>query len=117
RQRRSGDTVGCAAGVCWKCMNKASKDKLGAVRTTKAEFASLGEEAWWMHEAGTTRREHQCSSGIRPPTSMYCLAFFIGFGFRFQEHAHQLIKPQDRQTIWGGNLGPGIRSGGRGSPN
>jgi len=28
----------------------APRDSFGEVRTTKAEFASLGSEAWWMHE-------------------------------------------------------------------
>lgn len=31
-------------------MNKTPKDSFGQVRTTKAEFASLGTDAWWMHE-------------------------------------------------------------------
>eukprot|EP00440_Ansanella_granifera_P009339 gb/GFBE01010121.1/.p1 GENE.gb/GFBE01010121.1/~~gb/GFBE01010121.1/.p1 ORF type:complete len:116 (+),score=35.48 gb/GFBE01010121.1/:1-348(+) len=51
RRRPSGEVVGCGAGVCWKCMNKAKKEDFGSVKTTKAEFASLGDEAWWMHEA------------------------------------------------------------------
>lgn len=50
RRRPSGECGGCFVGICWKCMNKSGKE-LGSVRTTKAEFASLGPDAWWMHEA------------------------------------------------------------------
>lgn len=51
-RRRDGAIKGCGAAVCWRCMNRSSKDEdFGKVRTNKAEFESLGEEAWWMHEA------------------------------------------------------------------
>lgn len=26
------------------------EDKIGGIKTTKAEFSSLGRDAWWMHE-------------------------------------------------------------------
>lgn len=50
RKRPDGTYGGCFASICWKCMNKGGKE-LGGVRTTKAEFASLGPGAWWMHES------------------------------------------------------------------
>merc|ERR1712173_339020 len=50
-RQRSGVVHGCASAVCWRCMNKAPKNTFGGVRTTKAEFTTLGLEAWWMHEA------------------------------------------------------------------
>eukprot|EP00435_Cladocopium_sp_Y103_P038168 s1308_g10.t1 len=51
-RRRDGTIKGCGAAVCWRCMNRSSKDEdFGKVRTNKAEFESLGDEAWWMHEA------------------------------------------------------------------
>merc|ERR1719174_1185311 len=49
RLRPSGVVVGCGAAVCWRCMKKKT-DGFGSVKTTKAEFASLGDDAWWMHE-------------------------------------------------------------------
>jgi len=52
RRRSDGSLKGCGAAVCWRCMNRSSKDAdFGQVRTNKAEFESLGEDAWWMHEA------------------------------------------------------------------
>eukprot|EP00928_Gymnodinium_smaydae_P020829 TRINITY_DN18054_c0_g2_i1.p1 TRINITY_DN18054_c0_g2~~TRINITY_DN18054_c0_g2_i1.p1 ORF type:complete len:659 (+),score=153.38 TRINITY_DN18054_c0_g2_i1:138-2114(+) len=50
RKRPCGQIVGCGANVCWKCMVKARKEDFGDVRTTKEEFVSLGDEAWWLHE-------------------------------------------------------------------
>lgn len=50
RLRPEGKKVGCDARICWKCMNKAPPIAFGKVRTTKAEFADLGTDAWWMHE-------------------------------------------------------------------
>jgi len=50
RRRPNGQIVGCGAGVCWRCMNRAKREDFGAVKTTKSEFLSLGEEAWWMHQ-------------------------------------------------------------------
>lgn len=49
RRRSNGEVVGCGAGICWRCMNRATREEFGAVKTTKAEFASMGETAWWMH--------------------------------------------------------------------
>lgn len=45
-----GRIMGCGVGVCWRCMARAPRDDLGAIRTTRAEFAERGERAWWMHE-------------------------------------------------------------------
>lgn len=44
------ERVGCGKAVCWRCMNRASHAEMGRVRTTKAEFQSLGVDAWWMHD-------------------------------------------------------------------
>jgi len=49
RKRPDGEYGGCFESICWKCMNKAGKE-IGSIRTTKAEFSSLGPGAWWMHE-------------------------------------------------------------------
>uniref|UniRef100_A0A7S0AAU1 RNF34/RFFL HeH domain-containing protein n=1 Tax=Pyrodinium bahamense TaxID=73915 RepID=A0A7S0AAU1_9DINO len=50
-QRRGGDgTAGCGEGVCWRCMKRAPRDSFGGVRTTREEFESWGDDAWWMHE-------------------------------------------------------------------
>lgn len=57
RKRPNGDAGGCFAGICWKCMNKATKADIGGVRTTKAEFASLGPDAWWLHESCMTPQD------------------------------------------------------------
>mmetsp|Transcript_3090 Transcript_3090/g.6936 ORF Transcript_3090/g.6936 Transcript_3090/m.6936 type:complete len:957 (+) Transcript_3090:60-2930(+) len=51
RKRSDGTVAGCGAGVCWRCMKRAPRTDFGQVRTTKEEFESLGEGAWWMHEA------------------------------------------------------------------
>lgn len=50
RHRPCGTVVGCKAAVCWRCMNKTARDSFGKIRTTRAEFISLGASAWWMHE-------------------------------------------------------------------
>jgi len=47
----SGQSVGCSKGVCWRCMVRVRSVAFGDVTTTKTEFASLGEGAWWMHKA------------------------------------------------------------------
>lgn len=47
RRNPDGTCSGCFEGLCWKCMNKLGKN---GVKTTKAEFTSLGDDAWWMHE-------------------------------------------------------------------
>mmetsp|Transcript_91190 Transcript_91190/g.203587 ORF Transcript_91190/g.203587 Transcript_91190/m.203587 type:complete len:293 (+) Transcript_91190:677-1555(+) len=49
RHRPDGSIGGCGEGVCWRCMKRAGKDTFGHVRTTKEEFESLEEDAWWMH--------------------------------------------------------------------
>jgi len=51
RRRPDGTYGGCFQEICWKCMNKASKDQIGSIKTNKAEFTSLGPSAWWMHES------------------------------------------------------------------
>lgn len=33
------------------------QDKIGKIKTTKSEFASLGPDAWWMHEKCMTAEE------------------------------------------------------------
>lgn len=50
RRREDGSLVGCKVAVCWKCMVKTPRSLFGDIRTTKAEFTSLGAKAWWMHE-------------------------------------------------------------------
>merc|ERR1712066_1104282 len=50
RIRADGTRAGCGAGVCWRCMKRAPRESFGQVRTTKEEFESLEEDAWWMHE-------------------------------------------------------------------
>mmetsp|Transcript_79052 Transcript_79052/g.229580 ORF Transcript_79052/g.229580 Transcript_79052/m.229580 type:complete len:121 (-) Transcript_79052:21-383(-) len=50
RRRADASAAGCRAAVCWRCMNRAARESFGKVKTTKAEFASLGSDAWWMHE-------------------------------------------------------------------
>eukprot|EP00927_Polykrikos_kofoidii_P047370 TRINITY_DN41488_c0_g1_i1.p1 TRINITY_DN41488_c0_g1~~TRINITY_DN41488_c0_g1_i1.p1 ORF type:complete len:1205 (+),score=272.45 TRINITY_DN41488_c0_g1_i1:69-3683(+) len=50
RIRERGGESGCGKGVCWTCMETRPRKELGIVRTTKEEFASLEDEAWWCHE-------------------------------------------------------------------
>lgn len=50
RHRANGTLGGCGEAVCWRCMKRAPRESFGQVRTTKEEFASLEDEAWWMHE-------------------------------------------------------------------
>jgi len=50
RKRADGSVGGCGDGVCWRCMKRAPRESFGKVRTTKEEFESLEEDAWWMHE-------------------------------------------------------------------
>lgn len=50
RKRADGTVGGCGEGVCWRCMKRAPRESFGKVRTTKEEFESLEEDAWWMHE-------------------------------------------------------------------
>eukprot|EP00439_Symbiodinium_sp_Y106_P011072 s2229_g1.t1 len=51
RRRRKNAVGGCGKGVCWVCMEREPRSKFGMVRTTREEFESLEESAWWMHEA------------------------------------------------------------------
>mmetsp|Transcript_45179 Transcript_45179/g.143938 ORF Transcript_45179/g.143938 Transcript_45179/m.143938 type:complete len:413 (-) Transcript_45179:73-1311(-) len=51
RNRADGSVAGCGEGICWRCMKRAPRESFGQVRTTREEFQSLEEEAWWMHEA------------------------------------------------------------------
>jgi len=50
RKRADGSYGGCGEGICWRCMKRAPRESFGKVRTTKEEYESLGEDAWWMHE-------------------------------------------------------------------
>lgn len=50
RVRKKGMVTGCGMGVCWACMASRPRAELGMVRTTREEFESLKEDAWWMHE-------------------------------------------------------------------
>jgi len=50
RQRVDGSVGGCGESVCWRCMKRAPRESFGSVRTTQEEFASLEDDAWWMHE-------------------------------------------------------------------
>jgi len=63
RKRPDKTVCGCFAAICWKCMNKASKDEVGSVRTSKTEFASLGADAWWMHERCMTAEDKKAYFG------------------------------------------------------
>merc|ERR1739843_37180 len=50
-----GDSVsGWGHAACWRCMKRAPRDRFGSVRTTREEFESWGEDAWWMHEGCMT---------------------------------------------------------------
>lgn len=59
RRRPDGSVGGCGEGVCWRCMKRAPREKFGKVRTTKEEFESLKEDAWWMHEACFEGNDYQ----------------------------------------------------------
>jgi hypothetical protein len=50
RVRQDGTVGGCGEAVCWRCMKRAPRESFGSVRTTKEEFQSLEDDAWWMHE-------------------------------------------------------------------
>lgn len=63
RKRPDGACVGCFLGICWKCMNKGSKEEIGSIRTSKTEFASLGPDAWWMHEKCMTAEDKRAYFG------------------------------------------------------
>jgi len=69
RRRPDGTLVGCFLGVCWKCMNKAPCATFGNIRTTKAEFTSLGDDAWWMHEACMTASDLKDYNGVEEDES------------------------------------------------
>jgi len=55
RRRDDSSLAGCGSGVCWACMESASRLSFGMVRTTKEEFEMLETEAWWMHEVCMTK--------------------------------------------------------------
>lgn len=66
RKRPKGADVpfgGCFKAICWKCMNKASKAELGGIKTSKSEFASLGDDAWWMHGSCMTPEDKRAYFG------------------------------------------------------
>ncbi|CAK0840551.1 unnamed protein product [Prorocentrum cordatum] len=46
----SAVAVGCGAAICWRCMRRAPREQLGAIRASKPEMEALGAAAWWMHE-------------------------------------------------------------------
>jgi len=50
RKGKKGVVKGCNMGVCWACMESQPRSTFGIVRTTKEEFDSLEDKAWWMHE-------------------------------------------------------------------
>lgn len=50
RITEDGRFVGCGSAICWRCMRRGPNDQLGAIRTTKEECESLGNDAWWMHD-------------------------------------------------------------------
>lgn len=50
RRRKNSALGGCGKGVCWACMESRPRAEFGMVRTTKEEFDSLEDKAWWMHE-------------------------------------------------------------------
>lgn len=63
RKRPGGECGGCFAEICWKCMNKGNKDEIGAIRTSKTEFSSIGPDAWWMHEKCMTTEDKRAYFG------------------------------------------------------
>lgn len=66
RVTATGAIAGCGAPTCWRCMNRLPREDMGTIRTTKAEFRSLGEGAWWMHEFCMTaqdKRDYFASGG------------------------------------------------------
>jgi len=78
RRRSDGTHGGCGAGICWRCMKRAPRENFGKVRTTKEEFESLEDDAWWMHEAcfegtdykdyfGESEPEHEAADGQDSP--------------------------------------------------
>jgi len=58
---------GCFEQICWKCMNKGGKD-FGTIKCTKAEFAEMGEGAWWMHEKCMTPEDKRAYFGEEEDT-------------------------------------------------
>jgi len=50
RKRPDGSLGGCGSGICWNCMESAENAKFGRIRTSSRELASIGCDAWWMHE-------------------------------------------------------------------
>lgn len=62
-RRRIDGCGGCFKAICWKCMNKCTKEEIGGIRTKKAEFASLGAGAWWMHEQCMTADDKRAYFG------------------------------------------------------
>jgi len=71
RRRSDGRVDGCGEGVCWRCMKRAPRESFGQVRTTKEEFESLEEEAWWMHEACFDDGDYKDYFGESEPEEFY----------------------------------------------
>lgn len=71
RRRSDGSLSGCGEGICFRCMKKAPRDAFGQVRTTKEEFESLEEEAWWMHERCFADGDYKDYFGESEPEEFY----------------------------------------------
>jgi len=71
RRRHDGSLGGCGEGVCWRCMKRAPRESFGQVRTTKEEFESLEEDAWWMHERCFADGDYKDYFGESEPEDFY----------------------------------------------
>jgi hypothetical protein len=70
RRTTNGGVSGCSSAVCWRCMARAPRTEMGCIRTSKAEFVSLGAAAWWMHDfcmLPGDRQDYYRESGVGQP--------------------------------------------------
>jgi len=67
RKREDGTIGGCGEGICWRCMKRAPRESFGKVRTTKEEFESLEDDAWWMHEMCFDDQDYEDYYGEEEP--------------------------------------------------
>lgn len=71
RRRGDGSVGGCGEAICWRCMKRAPRESFGQVRTTKEEFESLEEDAWWMHEHCFTDGDYKDYFGESEPEDFW----------------------------------------------